>query len=644
MAQKGQPGAGNFEFELIGDPASKSAWIGYDSTLEPTAKAPNLLDRGSQNIYKTPSGRIANRQGRLQYDAVDTTIAKVNAAYIWNTSKGFTYPVRISNSKYQFLSNISGAYVWYDLLTSMTKTRGVWDTYWDTTDLKDKLLMVIGDNNIYNWAGGVALFVSAVANTSITLDRDATSNGFASSGTVTINGTTYTYTGISGSSLTGVTGDASAQAANSVVFSTLITTSNKPVSSGFTNDFIKTINNQLYVGSYNSQTIYISKNNDYTDHSQSATRVPGEGATVTLDFAARGIAVRQGQAYVSAGTASWYIISFSQITVGATLTEQVNVAPQESAVGAAAYSHEMIDTINDVIVYLSVDQQLREFGTFRNLNQPAYPVISQQVSTELKGVDFTLGQLMAVADSDKGITTYIIAPNSGVVYMHQTILALDSVGNVIAERFWQPPFVWGISRIGVMGKIVYGFSNSNPQMYQLWDTGQWHDDSPSGQTAYTSILVTPYRSYGRRQGKFFFDKVYWEGYMTTGTSLYGAVYFDYQGATAVVSPIIHSIADNSAANTQSFFSGIVPPSLGGASLGDNPLGDITTIVGLGNTALTDHDLLSKFRIITPVNQNDCFEYALTCYSYKADDRWEIVALGVNAGESTNSAIEIIKRT
>lgn len=637
-------GPDNFDIEYVGE--GKLAFAGYNSTNDPTEIAPNYLVRGSQNVYKTPAGTVANRPGRLQYDAVDTTLAKVNAGDVWLTSKGATFPWRVANSKFSILSNVTGSYVWYDLLTSLTVTRGVVDTYWDTTDLKDKLIVVLGNKNVYDWSGGIALFVSAINNTSITLDRDATAAGFASSGTVTIAGTDYTYTGISGSSLTGVTGDASAKPVNSVVVQKINTTANTSLTSGpdtvFTNDFIRTIGNQLYLGCYLSQKVFFSKTTSFKDFSQSSPRVPGEGGSVVLDNPAKGIGVRGGQAYISAGSADWYIVSFSQVTVGTTLTEQIIVNKQQSAEGAAAYAHEFIDNINDTIVYLSQDQQVREFGTFRNLNQPAYPIISQPVSTELKGVDFTLGHLKVVAESDRGFVIYIVAPNSGVVYMHETFTGLDAVGNVIAERRWQPPFVWGISRVTSFGNQTYGFSNSNPQMYQLWNTSQWHDDSPSGHLAYTSILVLPYRSFGRRQGKFRFDKIYWEGYMTQGTSLIGIVYFDYQGASGVQSPIIHSIMQNSPAKSTSFFSGVVPPSLGDASLGDNPLGDITQIVGLGNTALTDHDLLSKFRIITDIQPTDCFEFALACYTLNADDRFEILAVGANAALSPFVGVEIRK--
>lgn len=641
MANDKPAGPDNFEI------AYTAQFKGYFSSIDPTDAPSNVLIRGSQNVFKNSNGNIENRPGRKQYDALDATLAGTKAAWVWNTSLGKHYAVRVSNAKFSVLSDITGTKVWYNLLTSLTETRGVFDSWWNNTLKKDQLVLVLGNSSLYSWHGGIGLIASTTSNT-IVLTATVASLGFnTTSGSVLVNGTTYTYSGSSSSTLTGVSGDPTGEANGSVVLSAVVTNSTTPAS-GFSNDFIRIINNRLHVGSYNSRLIYISKNTDFTDFSVPGTRVAGDAELLTLDDNGKGIGVRQGLAYISAGTSDWYIVSYTPVTVGATLTEQTVVEKQETSVGAAAYAHEFIDILNDTIMYLSQDRQLRAFGSFRNLSQPSYPVLSQEVSTDLVNTDFTLGQLRIIAEGDRGDIIYIIAPNSGVVFLHQTRTGIDQYGNVIAERLWHPPFVWGISRIDSINGSTVGFSNSNPQTYTLWDTAQWHDDGAGAgdvliSLSYTSIMLMSYQSYGRRQGKIRFDKIYWEGYMTIGTSLYGAVYYDYQGATALLSPIIHSIIDNSAATNQSFFTGVTPPSLGDSSLGDNPLGDITAVI-MGSEALRDQDLVPKFRIITGVAINDCFEFALMAFSSHADDRWAMLALGANVSLAPFSGPEIIKKT
>lgn len=614
-----------------------NSFRGYVSAIDPTNADPRLLVRGSQNVYKKISGTVANRPGRKLYDAsADTTVAKCNSGWVWRTSLGAEIPIRCANAKLQFYSIISGVGTWYDLLTSLTKTRFVFDTWWDNTDKKDKALAANGTaQTVYDWAGGIALFVSAINNTSITLDRNAATAGFASTGTVVINGNTYAYTGISGSNLTGVTGDASAQAANSVVYSQIktITSFTSGPATTYAVDFLHVTANQLYLGSYTSQLTYISKNTDYTDFSHSTPRLSGEGDVVIVDAPATGIGERGGNAHVFYGTDHLAIISFQQITIGSTLSEQTLSQKVPLGNKIAALAHEFIDTLSDNIVYLDQANQLRSFGAFRNLSTAKAVLLSQDVQDELAEEDFTLGQLKAVSDR-RGDIVYINAPVSGKTYMYQERSSLDASGNVLAERLWHPPQTWNITRVDSIAGNTVGFSNSNPQIYQLWDTNQWHDDAPAGSLVYQSVVLFSYFNINRRQGKLNFDKVYYEGYITTNTNLYGGIYYDYQGSKGLLSVIIN---DNTSPLTDNqLFTGVVPPSLGDASLGDNPLGD-----GL-NTLPDDQALVPKFRVIITVSQIDCYEYALMVYSPNIDARWEILAIGTDQSLSFAQGVEIVK--
>jgi hypothetical protein len=623
-------GTDNFDIEMV------SGFKGYVSSIDATIADARVLTRGSQNVYQKISGTIGNRPGRKLYDsALDGTIAKVNSGKVWNTSLGAVFPVRCSNGLLQFSSAITGTQTWYTLLSGLTLTRFIFATYWDNTDKKDKLLSVNGDTSkVFEWAGGVALFVSYAGNV-ITLDRNAALAGFASAGTVTINGVDYTYSGISGSTLTGTT-DATAAPANAVTFSKIITTTSFTSGPGSTYacDFIRVVDNQLYLGSYTSQQVFLSKNTDYTDFSFSTPRLTGEGDTLLLDASARGVGVSGGAAHIFYGTSSLAKITFSQITVGSTLSEQVDIAKVPLGLSCAAQGQEFIDALADNIIYLDQANQLRSFGNFRNLFVAKSVLLSQAVQTELSEENFSLGQLKVVSDQ-RGDLIYITAPSSGKTYLYQERTALDSVGNVVAERVWQPPQIWGFTGVDAVGGAAVGFSNANPQFYYIWDTGQYADDSPSGQLNYISIALFSYQNGGRRQGKMEFDKVYWEGYMTPNSNVYAAIYIDYQGSTTILNPTVNDGTSPLVAG-QTLFSGVVPPSLGDASLGDNPLGD-----GV-NTQPDDQALVPKFRVITSVPLSQCFEWATMIYSNNAGARWELLALGVNAVLASAEAVEIVK--
>lgn len=620
MKQKPE-GTDDFEFNLV------TEFKGYNSAIDPTNTVNGLLVKGSYNVYRKISGTIANRPGRKQYDAVDTTLAKVDSTKTWNTSLGAIIPVRVSNGKLSVLSSITGSKVWYDLLTT-SATRWVFDSWWDSSTKKDKLIGVNGTSNLYTWEGGIGLISSTTANT-IVLTADALLSGFITSGSVLVNGNTYTYSGVSGTTLTGVSGDPTGEANGSVVLIKITTTSTTPAS-GFNNDFIKVINNQLYVGSYSSRQVYISKNTSYTDYSKSTPRATGEGDNITMDDVGKGITVRQGKAHVFSGTSYLYIVSFNQITIGTSLSEQTIVDKIELGNLIAAQGHEFIDTLSDNILYLDQANQLRGYGTYRNLFKDKSALLSQPVQDELAKQDFTGGQVKIVSDR-RGDIVYITAPNSGITYQYQERTALDSVGNIISERLWQPPFIWGVARIESISGVTIGFSNSNPQAYTLWETNQWHDDAPDGQLPYTCVMLLSYQNSGRPQGKINFDKFYIEGY-EANAELYAGVYFDYQGASGIQSPVIN--IPGNALTDRMLFSGAIPPSLGDASLGDNPLGDGL----LGDEQAS----LPKFRVFVGTEQNDCYEYALMVYSANADARWEILRLGVNETIAFAQGVEIMK--
>lgn len=584
--------------------------------------------QGSQNIYKKLSGTLAVRPGQKRRGDANTTLSPVSSEFIWNTSWGATYPLWVTNNTLQVEYNGT----WYTLLSSLTATRYVFDKWWDNTEKKDRVLFVKGDSDIQHWSGGIATVSSATINTiTKTGSTSWQQAGFATNTgaekKIMISGTEYTYTGGESTTiLTGVTPNPSAIAANTIAIQSVITASNTPAS-GFNNDFIKVINNQVYVGSYTSRLCYISKNTNFADYVVPTPRVAGDPELLTLDATLKGIGVRQGKACIGYGSGHWAVISFNDITVGSTLTQQTKVDVKPVAALQAPYAHEFIDTVGDTIVYLAQDQQVRTFtDTVSNLFTSAYPSISQEIATELSAEDFTNGALRCI-----GEFTYLTAPTVGKAYLYQVRQALNANDQLVTERLWHSPFIWNLTRVDEINGLIYGFSNANPQVYQLWDTGQWHDDSPSDENLpYSCVLALSYRTGGRRQGLISFSKIFSEGYISQGTPLNLLINYNYQGATTSIIGPVNSI-DRPAY--------LFTPTL--ASLGDNSLGDEP----LGNGGVTetgeDTNTLPKFKNINSVAPVNCFEYQPVFYSDAPDAQWEILAVGTDATVEPNEQANFI---
>lgn len=617
-------GAKNFEFVRM-----ISEWKGYDSARDKTNVAENVLVRGSQNMYKKLSGTISVRQGQKRRGVANPIISPISSEFVWNTSWGATYTMVISNSSLYVVIDD----VWYTLLTGLTSTRYVFDKWWDNTEKKDRVLFVHGNSDMQHWSGGFATLLSATATT---ITKTGTTSfqqaGFSTTTgekTIKINGNTYTYTsGESTTTLTGVSPSPVAEPPGSIILQAVLTEPNTPAA-GFNNDFIKVINNQVYVGSYTSRLCYISANDNFKNYVVPTPRASGDPELLTLDATLKGIGVRQGKAHIGFGASGWAIITFTDITVGTTLTQQTTVTVKPVALGQAPYAHEFIDSSGDNIIYLGQDQQVRSFGDFNNLFTSGYPSLSQEIATELDDENFSNGSLRCI-----GEFMYVIAPSSGKVYLRQERTTVDFNGNIVAERLWHAPFIWNVTRIDDLNGTVIGFSNANPQIYDLWDTGQYHDDSPSDEPLpYSCIAALSYRGEQRRQGLWSFDKNYTEGYITEGTPLNLTINYDYQGSTSIINAIINSIEQPAFT-----FGGENIPSLGDASLGDEPLGDAIF------DSSSDQDSLLKFKVINSLAYTNCFEYQPIFSSDTADARWELLATATNAeAEKEEQANYIINK-
>lgn len=693
--------AKDFEFKNI-----INNWAGYVSSVDKTNIKENYLVQGSLNVYKKLSGTLANRFGLKRLGVANSTYSAISSEYVWYTSWGATYTMVVSNYNLYVVKDN----VWYSLLSGLSKTRYVFDKWWDNTEKKDRVLLVKGDADLQHWSGGMAIIngltsvVTAINTTptaggsnyvpgdiltitlgttdatvtvtsvttsgittgivngitlttggsgyttgagklttggagtgctvEITTVSSPTANtltlqdvskswiqyGFASNTVaekkIIISGTEYTYTGGETTNiLTGVTPSPIGIADGTMAIQKVITESNKP-SSTFKNDMIKVIGNQAYIASYSGRQVFVSQDIDFKNFTVPSPQIAGSPALLTMDGNIKGISVRQGNAHIGFGAGGWAVISFSLTSNNNVLVRSTKVDIKPTALLQAPLAHEFIDTVGDNIIYLGQDNQVHSFGDFNNLFVAGYPSISQEIATELSSEVFTNGALRSI-----GEFIYITAPISGRVYLYQVRSSVNSDGTINAERLWHAPFVWSATRVDQIDGVVVAFSNSNPQIYQCWDTNQWYDDSPSDEhLPYTCSLALGYRGESRRQGLWSGDKYYTEGYIAGGTALSLQLNYNYQGYTNVLNLVVNR-TDRPAYLFQQNLS-----SLGDTSLGEQTLGNG------GITDLTNNNPLAKFKNINSITITNIFEWQPVYYSDTTDARWEVLAVGDNFKE------------
>lgn len=731
-------GTDNLEYDLVGE-GTQSPFNGYISDTDKTTLLPQTLVEGSQNVRKTLAGTIAPRQGKKVYDPLDTSNDGVVASFDWYDSLGNQLPIRVlASGKLAVLSSaLDGvSLVWYTILTGLTKTRFIFDTWWDQINQKDILLGVNGTSSEFSWSGGLAFFESVSAPTAgsiwqirypassstsgtysvndvltllggvggtvlvtavsggvpiglelltigsgysvangvgttggggsgMTLDivevrttysvtktgtstfaevgflldtqTPVTSIAFGPQGVNTtdnrimIGGVEYAYfAGLESTTLTGVGGYAgeanpTGTTANSFMYQSVIEHTDL-ISSTYVIDMLKVVNNQVVNASYSSRVVYASNSSDYTLIGNGAS-LPGYQYILTLDENVKALAVRQGNLQISSGLSDWYEISVTNVAISNSSTvqnyTQINVLKKIAAELTAALGQEFVATIGDDIVYLGQDHQIYVYGSFTDQFTNRFPTLSQEVRTELAQTDFTGGQLVATADE-----LNVVAPLTGKVFIYNSRQNVNAAGQIISERFWDPPQILNISRIAILNGQKYGYAVDHPQLYQLSNTNQYHDDSSEGVVAgYTAIMRSAYRNHGRRQGLVSPTSNYTEGYMLVNTNLYGRIRYDYLGATGIEEFEV-STAEQNAVLYRPDEARII----GSSIVGTREIG--------GAIPEFDYNAIPKFRVTNTLTEPNCFEYQTEYYSVDADSNWQILCFGTNATLSDQQAVEI----
>ena len=583
-------------------------YLGYQSKKDITNADPRYLAMGSQNVLINAGEKIVSRDGISLYGQAGTVGESIIGSYDWNTSTGVERNLRCRDDKIQYAYTTGGVTTWRDLATGFSAVRWGFGEWWSATELIDFLLIVNGDSSIRMWTGAITTFASATANT-ITKQGTNTwaQDRFLKSGTrqVTINGTVYTYTGGEATTtLTGVTPDptAAGHAVGSVVMQTLVTTASKPGAS-YPNDMIVVHKNQAYIGSATQRTVYVSKNTDYTDFAFSATRVPGEGAFLTLDGAVSGLTTQEDAVYISVGRDNWFQ---TQFTVSSDNTkENLTIVKLKSGPQQAAKNHNLIWKIKNSVVYVSNEPTFDTLGRVENISTPQSKPISDPIDSEFIEYDFTNAH--------------------GIYWRNQSYITLPAESLVLIydheNQYWQPPQTIQVSRLAIINGLLYGHASSIDETYRLFDPEVQSDlDNPI-----TSIAAFTYNNYGNRTWQKRFDEYFWEGYATLATQLFATYKYDFGGSTQYISDKLIDLT-----NPRIQFYTATDGSLGKFSLGKNPIGSVTDSV-------TD---LPKFRTIHTLNKSAFYEMSVLLYSNEVGFKWELLAHGPNAMLSTADNVAI----
>ena len=152
--------------QLLGTPEDSfqvtRGFKSYVSKPEITELTPDFLVVGSKNVLIDYASRVVSRLGYTLFGAAgDTASTGIKSSYEWDTSIGTQLPLRGWGSVLEFYWN--GA--WNTLMSGLATPVIEFTHVNNLTEYQDVLLMVKGDQNMWQWSGGATKIASATATT-----------------------------------------------------------------------------------------------------------------------------------------------------------------------------------------------------------------------------------------------------------------------------------------------------------------------------------------------------------------------------------------------------------------------------------------------------------------------------------------------
>lgn len=563
--------------------------------------------------------------------------ASIKSSFDWNSKNNSEIHMKAgyltsaaNDGRLQFRwKDSSGNVFWSDLLTGLTTTSYNFTTFWDTTELIRLCLFVNGTSNIFEWNGAYDTVASTTGNT-ITMTNTIATTGFYSTRNkvITIRGVDYTYTGISGKQFTGVTPDPTSGAntvyAGDIAFQKIITTANSSFTNGppstFPNDLISTLNNQVFVGSLTSSTFYMSKLNSYTNYTVSSSRLPGDGATATLDDNLVAFIPQEDVMYISCGKTFWYNTKLTQsqssvwngsAQVAITYeTFEVKLLKTNSRQGVQ--SQGLTGKMKNDIIAVTFEPTFDTLGRVDQiLGTPQTTNISDSIKLDFDAYDFTGGNVFYWR-----YYLLVSVPLSGVIRMYSLL-----------TKSWEAPQTLPITRFYTVNGELYGHSSTSSESYQLFTGYSDRATATSEGQPYLCTANFSYQNFGTRTVLKNQNKFYIEGYISANTSLNCVINYEQDGNLTQQTFTI--LGDDTT---------IVAQPISSNSLGKNPLG----FSGMGtqsSSSLTG--LPPKFRVIKTFPRFDFYECQFSFSILGTDQNFQLLAFGTNAAPSatTNAQIE-----
>lgn len=589
------------------------------------------LVAGSHDVLIDQRRVVKSRAGYTVFGDLneDTTLGGIRPqAPTWNTSTGTELPMRAYSDQLEaHIASVDGTDVdeYVSIMSGLDPDATArFATWWDTGETLDLLLFVQGDDNIYEWSGGVAVVLSIDSATLVTktgVPTWAENRFYTGRNKVMVcvrTGTEYTYTaGENGTQLT--VASTVGLIAGDVLVQKVVTNTDKPAS-GRNNYTIFSLENQTYLGSEDDEEVFVSSDTDFNDFSFSTPRLAGEGALLTLEHPTTGFGALGSVALIFGGRDDVFQTEFTQITVGGTLSETLKVKKLQTGIDQSAQSQELIVPIGNSLAYISYEPALRIISNPSDLVGVNPKVYSNPIQPDFDAEDWT----GAAGVWFKNSLHFTSRVNSKLY-----LLAFNEDADGKVRRFWQAPQRLPIGALSIIQDALHGHSNVIPETYQLFFGGsdrEYEDIETEDKLPINYKMVFAYRSFKDRENLKTFDEYYSEGKIKVNTDVTVKLLYDFGGSTQIVEKVIEGDDDDIT------YDNVYLNSLGQPAQGTQPL---------GGASVEPIDAL-RYRVTFEIAKEDFNELQEIYEAEGVDIFFSVLARGMNAALSPRRDTEIRK--
>ena len=586
-----------------------SQYSGYTNRLEITnTPDPSFLVSGSKNVLLDWQNSLSSRNGYTLIGS-EGSAGGIKGEFTWRTNRGDFYVGRQVGKTLQLKHTNSSGVVSWEIIHDSTggdEFDGVlatFDTVFDDTNKIDRLVFAAGNVKFFTWRGATASITSTTSNT-IVANRDLGAAGFPANGDVVINGTTYSYTGISTNTFTGVTSDPTGEADDSLITTPVELVTISGIPSNFTCDFIGVQRNQVYLSSRTSRIVLVSDATDYTNFTTS-TAVGGP-RELTLDDNGAGFLSSKKSMVIFGQENSIFEI---RKTISADNlkeyweVERLATAPQQGLISPLAKIR-----VKNALMYITREKTLDTVEFVENISDEQSVPISDLVKNDFDNYNFTGA---SISYWERNIVICIPAENLMYIFDLQ-------------RRIWQAPIIWSGATIAMCSVDENGdlighdaFTNTSYLLFK--------GTSDNGQ-AIESKAVFAYNSYGDRFSVKRITKYSQDGYISPNGVLKLTLDFDYRGGKG-------RIEREFSGNSKYVYNDLDSGGLGKAPLGERPL---------GGSSLNVPANLRRFRYADAIPPKEFYELLVSYEMKTLDGQWRLVAHGSDV-KATNTQVNDITR-